>query len=111
MYLSPLHFESKLARDCKYLSTTVKFEIGMEIFTTTGHSLLSPGYTSILTWQALGSSDTLPKFTPDEQVNVQEVKKRLYSYYILIYFFFFFGACVYGAISLAIPFLKRKNMQ
>ncbi|XP_039304984.1 DNA topoisomerase 3-beta-1 isoform X4 [Solenopsis invicta] len=68
------HFIATLARDCRYLSTTVKFEIGMEIFTTTGHSLLSPGYTSILTWQALGSSDTLPKFTPDEKVNIQEAK-------------------------------------
>lgn len=46
----------------------------MEIFTVTGHSLLSPGYTNILTWQALGSSDTLPKFTSDEKVNIQEVK-------------------------------------
>lgn len=49
----------------------------MEIFTATGHSLLSPGYTSLLTWQALGSSDTLPKFTPDEKVNIQEVKNVL----------------------------------
>lgn len=54
----------------------MKFEIGMEIFTTTGHSLLDPGYTSILTWQALGNNDTLPKFTSDEKVNMQEVKKE-----------------------------------
>lgn len=56
------------------MSTTIKFEIGIETFTTTGHSLLSPGYTSILTWQALGNSDTLPKFTLNEKVNIQEVK-------------------------------------
>lgn len=56
----------------------------MEIFTVTGHSLLSPGYTSILTWQALGSSDTLPKFTPNEKVNIQEVKR--YSYYLFYLF-------------------------
>lgn len=58
------------------MSTTVKFEIGMEIFTATGHSLLDPGYTNILTWQALGSSDTLPKFTPEEKVTIQEVNAR-----------------------------------
>lgn len=63
----------QLAPDCKYLSTTVKFEIGMEIFTATGYSLLDPGYTNILTWQALGNNDTLPKFTPGESVNIQEV--------------------------------------
>ncbi|KMQ89198.1 dna topoisomerase 3-beta-1 [Lasius niger] len=68
------HFIATLARDCKYLSTTIKFEIGIEIFTATGHSLLSPGYTSILTWQALGNNDTLPKFTFDEKVNIQEAK-------------------------------------
>lgn len=45
----------------------------MEIFTANGHSLLDPGYTSILTWQTLGSNDTLPKFTPGERVNIQEV--------------------------------------
>lgn len=45
----------------------------MEIFTANGHSLIDPGYTSILTWQALGSNDTLPKFTVNEKVNIQEV--------------------------------------
>lgn len=63
----------QLAHDCKYLSTTVKFEIGMEVFTANGHSSIDPGYTNILTWQALGSNDTLPRFTPGEKVNIQEV--------------------------------------
>ena len=53
----------------------MKFEIGIEIFTTTGHTLLNPGYTSILTWQALGNNDTLPKFTVEEKVNIQEVRE------------------------------------
>lgn len=57
----------------------------MEIFTTTGHSLLDSGYTSILTWQALGNNDTLPKFTPDEKVNIQEVKKYYLSLKICIH--------------------------
>ncbi|XP_043249264.1 DNA topoisomerase 3-beta-1 isoform X2 [Colletes gigas] len=68
------HFIATLAQDCKYLSTTVKFEIGMETFTANGHSLVDPGYTSILTWQALGSNDILPRFTPGERVNIQETK-------------------------------------
>lgn len=50
----------------------------MEIFTTTGHSLLDPGYTTILTWQALGSNDTLPKFTSEEKANIQEVKNNTF---------------------------------
>jgi len=73
----------QLARDCKYLSTTVKLEIGTEIFTTTGHSLLDPGYTSILIWQALGNNDTLPKFTPDERVHIQEVRRSRYPWCVI----------------------------
>lgn len=49
----------------------------METFTTNGHSLLEPGYTSILTWQALGNNDTLPKFIPGEKVIIQEVLKHI----------------------------------
>lgn len=60
----------------------------MEIFTTTGHSLLSPGYTSILTWQALGSSDTLPRFISDEKVNIQEVKDIFITLFIYLCRFF-----------------------
>jgi len=71
----------------------------MEIFTVTGHSLLSPGYTSILTWQALGNNDTLPKFTSDEKVNIQEVK----DIFIILFLF----TCLYLLLSLA-AFLKRK---
>jgi len=52
----------------------------METFTATGHSLLDPGYTSVLTWQALGNNDTLPKFTPDERVQIQEVRGSRYPY-------------------------------
>jgi len=60
----------------------------MEIFTATGHSLLSPGYTSILTWQALGNNDTLPKFISDENVNIQEVK----IIFVTLYLF----ACIFS---------------
>lgn len=67
-----------MARDCKYLSTVIKFEIGMEIFTATGRTLLDPGYTSILTWQSLGTNDTLPKISIGEKVDIQEVDYIIY---------------------------------
>lgn len=67
----------------------------MEIFTVTGHSLLNPGYTSILTWQALGSSDTLPKFISDEKVNIQEVKDL---------------CMIFLAMSLKREYIKMYNM-
>ncbi|KAJ8675437.1 hypothetical protein QAD02_011223 [Eretmocerus hayati] len=68
------HFIATLARDCKYLSTTVKIEIGMETFTVTGHSLIDPGYTSLLTWQALSNNESLPKFSIGDSVKIGDVK-------------------------------------
>ncbi|XP_046748584.1 DNA topoisomerase 3-beta-1 [Diprion similis] len=68
------HFIASVAFDCKYLSTTVKFEIGTETFTAVGKTLLDPGYTTVLTWQAFGANETLPKFTSGENANIHEVK-------------------------------------
>ncbi|KAJ8675377.1 hypothetical protein QAD02_011163 [Eretmocerus hayati] len=67
-------FIATLARDCKYLSTTVKIEIGMETFTVTGHSLIDPGYTSLLTWQALSNNESLPRFSIGDSVKIGDVK-------------------------------------
>lgn len=68
------HFIATLAKDCKYLSTTIKFEVGMEIFTLTGQSLIDPGYTSLLTWQSLGGNDCLPRFNPGDRVVIHDAK-------------------------------------
>lgn len=68
------HFIASVAFDCKYLSTTAKFEVGTETFSATGKTLLDPGYTTVLTWQAFGANETLPKFTTGESVNIHEVK-------------------------------------
>ncbi|KAF7997780.1 hypothetical protein HCN44_009178 [Aphidius gifuensis] len=68
------HFIATLAKDCKYLSTTVKFEIGMETFTLTGQTLIDPGYTSLLTWQSMTNSESLPKFNPGDYVNINDAK-------------------------------------
>lgn len=81
----------QLAKDCKYLSTTAKFEIGMETFTVTGHSLIDPGYTSLLTWQALSNNESLPRFSIGERVKIQEVsfhsvnKKKTSSFCVTNY--------------------------
>lgn len=73
-----INFKYQVARDCKYLSTVIKFEIGMELFTATGRTLLDPGYTSILTWQSLGTNDTLPKISFGDKVDIQEVNHIIY---------------------------------
>lgn len=45
------HFIASISDDCKYLTTTVTFNVNGEIFTTSGKTLLDPGYTAIMPWQ------------------------------------------------------------
>ncbi|XP_063979754.1 DNA topoisomerase 3-beta-1 [Diachasmimorpha longicaudata] len=68
------HFIATLAKDCKYLSTTIKFEIGIESFSLTGSTLIDPGYTSLLTWQALGANESLPRLNVGDKVSIHETK-------------------------------------
>lgn len=55
------------------MCTTTKFEIGMETFTASGNALIDPGYTSILTWQALNANEAHPRFTIGTTVNIGDV--------------------------------------
>ena len=70
-----VHFEIVLqvSPDCKYLQTTVTFEIGKEVFTAGGKRLLSPGYTSVMSWQAIPSDENIPSCTVGEEYNIAEV--------------------------------------
>lgn len=45
----------------------------METFTVTGHSLIDPGYTSLLTWQALSNNESLPRFIIGDRVKITDV--------------------------------------
>lgn len=66
-----------MSRDCKYLSTTVTFQVGSETFTCTGKTLLDPGYTTVMHWQAFGKNETVPTFTEGEMANIQDVSQVL----------------------------------
>lgn len=68
------HFIATVSKDCKYLSTTVTFNIGSESFTCTGKTLLDPGYTTVMHWQAFAKNETVPTFTQGEEANIQDVK-------------------------------------
>lgn len=63
----------QLSPDCRYLQTTVTMEIGAEIFTCTGKVLLDPGYTTMMTWQALTSDEDLPPFERGQICQISEV--------------------------------------
>lgn len=45
------HFIATLSSDCKYLCTTVTFQVGTETFHYTGNTLVDAGYTEIMHWQ------------------------------------------------------------
>ncbi|XP_034948917.1 DNA topoisomerase 3-beta-1 [Chelonus insularis] len=72
------HFIATLSKDCKYLSTTVKFGIGFETFFVTGQSVIDPGYTKLLTWQSINENNCLPQFNYNEKFNINDVKLQEY---------------------------------
>ncbi|THD19775.1 DNA topoisomerase [Fasciola hepatica] len=55
------HFLATVMPDCRYESTQVLVSIGEdELFTVTGTKVIDPGYTELLTWQAV-EEKTLPE--------------------------------------------------
>ncbi|XP_026275086.1 DNA topoisomerase 3-beta-1 [Frankliniella occidentalis] len=68
------HFIATLSKDCTYLSTTATFQIGNETFTCTGKTLLDPGYTVVMHWQALGKNETVPNFAEGLTYEIQDVR-------------------------------------
>ncbi|XP_067654997.1 DNA topoisomerase 3-beta-1-like [Haliotis asinina] len=68
------HFIATVSPDCTYLQTTVSFEIGAELFSCAGKTLLDPGFTEVMTWQAITSDEEMPRFHRDQMLPFKEVK-------------------------------------
>ncbi|XP_052797572.1 DNA topoisomerase 3-beta-1-like [Mya arenaria] len=68
------HFIATISPDCKYLQTTVYFDVGGEHFSFTGKQLLDPGFTGVMTWQAITSDERVPDFKREQLCPVQDVK-------------------------------------
>lgn len=68
------HFIGTVAKDCKYLSCTATLDIGGELFSSTGKSLIDPGFTKVMHWQALSKNEILPPFTKGEIVPLIDAK-------------------------------------
>ncbi|XP_076113744.1 DNA topoisomerase 3-beta-1-like [Mytilus galloprovincialis] len=67
------YFIATIMPDCKYLQTKVYFEIGPEKFSCTGHVIVDPGFTSVMTWKAM-DDETLPEFKKDQTFSLEEAK-------------------------------------
>jgi DNA topoisomerase-3 len=59
--------------DCKYKQTTVSFDLGPEKFSLTGKVILSPGFTTVMHWQAISSDESMPTFKVGDKCPVHEV--------------------------------------
>nr|XP_012321901.1 DNA topoisomerase 3-beta-1 isoform X3 [Aotus nancymaae] len=68
------HFIATVSHDCKYLQSTISFRIGPELFTCSGKTVLSPGFTEIMPWQSVPLEESLPTCQRGDTFTVSEVK-------------------------------------
>lgn len=68
------HFIGTVSPDSKYLQTTVNFVIGKECFTCSGKTVTDPGFTTVMSWQAVASDAQLPPFVKGEICEITEIK-------------------------------------
>ena len=68
------HFIGTVAYNCKYQSTTVNLSIGDEKFSFSGKKLIEPGFTSVMTWQALTSEESMPNLQKGDTLPIKEVE-------------------------------------
>jgi DNA topoisomerase III len=68
------HFMGTLSRDLKYKSTTAKFKIDGEVFTSTSNVLIDAGFTKVCTWQAFGKNELSTLFQTGDKVKIKDVK-------------------------------------
>ena len=67
-------FIASISYDCKYLQTTVKFAVDLETFSFSGKTVTSPGFTSVMHWQAISSDERMPQCHKDDVYEIVEVK-------------------------------------
>ncbi|XP_047005827.1 DNA topoisomerase 3-beta-1 isoform X2 [Ictalurus punctatus] len=68
------HFIATVSHDCKYLQTTIAFQIGTEGFSCTGKALLSAGFTEVMPWQGIALEEALPSCEKGDAFTVDEIK-------------------------------------
>ncbi|XP_077457856.1 DNA topoisomerase 3-beta-1 isoform X2 [Stigmatopora argus] len=68
------HFIATVSPDCKYLQTTIVFNIGTEEFSCSGKTLISPGYTTFMPWQGIPLEEALPVCESGDVFTVEEIK-------------------------------------
>lgn len=68
------YFIGTLSRDLKFKCTTTKFSIDDESFSNTSNILIDPGYTRVMTWQAMSKESLATPFKVGEKVKIKDIK-------------------------------------
>ena len=68
------HYLATVAANCKYEQTSVNIECGGEKFSLTGKKVTDPGFTSLMTWQAVPDEESIPDIREGTKLKVKEVK-------------------------------------
>ncbi|ELW72593.1 DNA topoisomerase 3-beta-1 [Tupaia chinensis] len=68
------HFIATVSYDCKYLQSSISFRIGPELFSCSGKTVISPGFTEIMPWQSVPLEESLPTCQRGDTFAVGEVK-------------------------------------
>ena len=54
----------------------MRFVINEETFSCTGKTLISAGYTAVMTWQAISAQESIPDCVTGDVCAVNEVRSR-----------------------------------
>ncbi|CAF93528.1 unnamed protein product, partial [Tetraodon nigroviridis] len=68
------HFIATVSQDCKYLQTTIDFNIGTEAFSCSGKTLMSAGFTALMPWQNIPLEEAMPTCECGDTFTVDEIK-------------------------------------
>lgn len=68
------HYLGTVSTNCKYDQTSVSIDCGGEKFSLTGKKVTDPGFTGIMSWQAIPPDESLPNLSQGAKLSVKEVK-------------------------------------
>ena len=68
------HYLATVSANCKYEQTSINIECGGEKFSLTGKKVTDPGFTSVMTWQAISDEESIPDIKQGTKLQVKEVK-------------------------------------
>lgn len=68
------HFLATLMKPCRYLTRTVALDVGGEAFSVQSRQVIDPGFTSVMTWQAVAEEECLEGMREGALLSVKEAK-------------------------------------